>query len=85
MATYTVSDDKLNTPEAADYMASRDRRIMIGFRDALEALGIPVPDYARRQPPVRIAARVLATQYDADNPSYRPLAYRPPRYASPRT
>lgn len=66
MADVTVNDDILNSPHAKDYYARADRRIMVGLRLALEMLGIPVPEYARRKPVGRPPSKAVATAYDAD-------------------
>lgn len=71
MAVISADDCKINSEEAAAYFArpSTDRRVLLGFRLALELLGIPLPDYAKRKEAGRHnAARVaLATAYDADH------------------
>lgn len=66
MADLTVNDDILNSQHAKDYYARADRRIMVGLRVALEMLGIPVPEYARRKPVGRPPSKALAYAFHAD-------------------
>lgn len=68
MATHTVGDDILATPEAADYFLNADRRVLIGLRATLELLGLPLPDYALRKPPgpQSASAKVIAKLYAQD-------------------
>lgn len=70
MAVFTVDDTILQSPEAAEYFRSpgTDRRVKTGFRLALEWLGIPIPDYARRGEVGRyMAARSLTDAFNADH------------------
>jgi hypothetical protein len=77
VATYTVTDDLIRSDKAAQYLGNADRRIRIGFRLALELLGLPVPESAVRKPTGRPPSRMIAAACDADNPTYKPLAYQP--------
>ena len=78
MTTYTVTDDKLCSDAAAKRYANADRRILIGVRDTLEILGIPVPDYAKRKTEARTRSCKITAAYAADNPHIppAPLTYR---------
>ncbi len=70
MAVVTVTDTLTHNPELAEYFASpsTDRRIRTGFRLALEWLGLPIPDYARRGEAGRMkGVRQLTAAYNADN------------------
>jgi hypothetical protein len=77
VATYTVTDDRLSSEAAAIHFSTADRRVLIGIRAALELLGVPVPQYALRRSSGRPPSRVIAAACDADNPTYKPLAYQP--------
>jgi hypothetical protein len=66
MADIAVNTDILNSQHAKEYYARADRRIMVGLRVALEMLGIPVPEYARRKPVGRPPSKALATAFNAD-------------------
>lgn len=64
MATF-IDTDVLYSKQLEAYITNCDHRIRAGFRVALEALGISVPDYAARQPSgpkpgLRIAAAFAA-------------------------
>lgn len=70
MAVITVTDTITRNAELADYFASpgTDRRIKTGFRLALEWLGIPIPDYARRGEAGRMkGVRQVTAAYNADH------------------
>jgi hypothetical protein len=70
MAVVTVTDTLTHNPELAAYFASpsTDRRIRTGFRLALEWLGLPIPDYARRGEAGRIkGVRQITAAYNADH------------------
>jgi hypothetical protein len=69
--TYTVTDDLLNSEAAANYFTRADRRIMIGLRLTLEHLEMPVPEWAKRQPPGPRAGKGLVAALAADHPSER--------------
>lgn len=62
---------RLQAPQVADYCATADRRIVSGFRLALETLGIPVPDYAARLPSGRQPLSALMAAVDKDSGSVR--------------
>jgi len=70
MATFTVSDDALNSSAAKAYFTGTDRRITIGLRIALETLGLPVPDYARRKSPGPTPAKAIKMAFEADHPRH---------------
>jgi hypothetical protein len=72
MAVFTVSDDIINSKQAAEYFTTADRRVMIGVRATLEMLAIPVPEYAKRKPPGPTPARAVATAFAADYGELRP-------------
>ena len=86
MATYTVTDELISSPQAAVHFSTSDRRILIGMRATLEVLGIPVPEYAKRKPTGRPPSRVIAAAYAADNPNQAPapLTYKRHQPARPR-
>lgn len=65
----TVDPAPLHSADMTDYLTRADRRILIGFRAALEALIIPVPDAALRRPSGRPTIRNLSGAYNADNPA----------------
>ena len=70
MAVITVEDTITRNTELADYFASpsTDRRIKSGFRLALEWLGIPIPEYARRGEAGRMkGVRQVTAAYNADH------------------
>lgn len=69
MALHTVSDDVITSAQAAEYFQRADRRVMIGLRAALELLGLPLPDYAKRKPagPRSQSAKGVAARYAADH------------------
>jgi len=67
MADLTVNDDIFSSPGAIEYFSRADSRIMIGLRVALEMLGIPVPEYAKRKPPGRPPARAVVSAFNADH------------------
>ncbi len=68
MTVYFVDDDLLHSQGAQDYYSRADSRVMVGLRFALEALDLPVPAYARRKPPGRPPAKLIAAAYSADHP-----------------
>lgn len=71
MAIYTVTDDKISSPAAAAHL-SYDRRVMIGVRNTLEILGIPLPEWVKRKPPGRPPSRAILRALGADNPQQAP-------------
>ncbi len=84
MAALTVNDAIINSPAAQAYFDRADHRVRVGFRAAIEMLGLPVPDYAKRKPPGRPPAKAVAAAYQADHgkPRNYTLAPRKPN-ASP--
>jgi hypothetical protein len=50
MTAYSVNDDVFKTQTAHEYFGRADARFMCGVRAALELLGVPLPDYAKRKP-----------------------------------
>jgi hypothetical protein len=50
MSHITVDISRIDNDNVAAYLASTDRRVMIGFRFTLEVLGIPLPEFAERKP-----------------------------------
>lgn len=87
MATYTITDDVLLSPEAEAYITGRDRRVRTGFRAALAMLGLPLPEYARPRSPGFPAARDVIAAHRLDNAHALPAFALPPRKpnASPAT
>ncbi|MFE9084939.1 hypothetical protein ACQKKG_07950 [Brevundimonas sp. NPDC003935] len=73
MTIRTIDDGVLNSPEAEAYFTTKaDRRVLIGFRAALEMLAIPLPEYARRKETGRpTTTKLIARQYAEDNPQPR--------------
>ena len=76
--------DKLHSPEATDYFARADRRVLVGVRFTLELLGIPLPECLDRKPsgrpPVQriFASKAVLAAYRTDNPDERrPARYKP--------
>ena len=66
MNTVTVNIDRINNRPVADYLASTDRRVTIGVRFTLEALGIELPDFLCRKPAGRPGRAALMAAVDAD-------------------
>lgn len=86
MGTHTVTTDVLYSPPAEAYFTRADRRVMIGLRAALEMLGLPTPDYARRKLAGPPPARDVIAAFHADNPalpSYN-LPSRKPNATAPQ-
>jgi hypothetical protein len=77
MATYTVTDDVLNSEQAEGYFMRADHRAMMGLRAALEILGIPVPAYAIRRKPGRTPAKDVMDAFKSDTPSVPSTALTP--------
>lgn len=84
MTIRTIDDGVLNSPEAEAYFTTKaDRRVLIGFRAALEMLAIPLPEYARRKETGRpTTTKLIARQYAEDNPQPRTGHTLSPRSAS---
>lgn len=84
MAVLTINDAVITSAAAEAYFDRADSRVRVGFRAALEILGVPVPEYAKRKPPGRPPARAVAAAYEADHgkPRNYTLAPRKPN-ASP--
>lgn len=64
----TVDPGPLHTAAMTTYLTTADRRIVIGFRAALEALKVPVPAAALRRPSGRPTIINLVQAFSADNP-----------------
>lgn len=84
MAVLTINDAVITSAAAEAYFDRADSRVRVGFRAALEILGVPVPEYAKRKPPGRPPAKAVAAAYEADHgkPRNYTLAPRKPN-ASP--
>lgn len=84
MTIRTIDDGVLNSPEAEAYFTTKaDRRVLIGFRAALEMLAIPLPEYARRKETGRpTTTKLIARQYAEDNPQPSTAATLSPRSAA---
>jgi len=69
MTTITIDMARLDNDRVAIYLASTDRRVTIGVRFALEALGVELPDFLRRgRPgPRRNRINALMAAVDADS------------------
>ncbi|WP_434405768.1 hypothetical protein [Sphingobium sp. DN12] len=67
MSQMTVDISRVDNDRIAAYLASTDRRVMIGFRFTLEVLGIPLPEFAERKPAGRPTPAKLMAQADADS------------------
>ena len=63
MTIRTIDDAVLHSPEVTAYLKGTERRIILGFRAALELLNLPVPNAADRKPvgrpPAADAMRLL--------------------------
>ena len=77
MATYTVTDDVLNSEQAQGYFARAHPRALMGLRATLEILGIPVPTYAIRRKPGRTPAKDVMDAIRADMPTQFSTALAP--------
>lgn len=53
----------------AEYLASADRRIILGFRAAVEMVGQPVPAAALRRTNSRSSIASIVRDYNDDNPA----------------
>lgn len=76
MTMTNVDINRINNDRVAVYLASTDRRVTIGVRFALEALGLELPDFLRRGRPGPRPNRVnnMMAALDADtgtNRTYR--------------
>ena len=76
MTMTTIDTSRIDNDRVAVYLASTDRRVTIGVRFALEALGLEVPDFLRRGRPGPRPNRVnnMMAALDADtgtNRTYR--------------
>lgn len=58
---------RLDDPRVAAHIERVDSRITGGFRLALEVLGIPLPEYAKRKPAGRPSIAKLMAAADADS------------------
>lgn len=61
-----INTQVLNSEHLAAYIDKSDHRIRVGFRVALEALGIPLPDYAVRKPTGPKPGQRIAAAFAAD-------------------
>jgi hypothetical protein len=77
LATFTITDDVLNSASSAEYFETADRRTLIGLRYTLEILGIPLPQYALRRPPGRTPARDVMRAFATDYPLLSPTTLAP--------
>lgn len=84
MATFTVTDDIINSYQAERYFMRADRRVMIGLRAALEMLGVPVPDYALRRKPGQTPAKVVLAAFRADHPEPPSTTLAPRKANAPK-
>ena len=74
MSNVSIDTSRLSDPRIATHLAGADRRIVNGFRLALDILGVPLPDYAERKPAGRPSIAKLMAAADADtgtNRTYR--------------
>lgn len=62
---------RLDDPRVAEHISRVDSRITGGFRLALEVLGIPLPEYAKRKPAGRPSIAKLMAAADADSGTIR--------------
>lgn len=66
-----VDLSRLDDPRVAAHIERVDSRITGGFRLALEVLGIPLPEYAKRKPAGRPSIAKLMAAADADSGTIR--------------
>jgi hypothetical protein len=66
-----VDLSRLDDPRVAEHISKVDSRITGGFRLALEVLGIPLPEYAKRKPAGRPSIAKLMAAADADSGTIR--------------
>jgi hypothetical protein len=71
MNPVTVDLSRLDDPRVAEHISRVDSRITSGFRLALEVLGIPLPEYAKRKPAGRPSIAKLMAAADADSGTIR--------------
>ena len=71
MTIASIDTARLNRTDVADYFQTADRRIVSGFRTALELLGLPIPDYVTRKPAGRPSLKSLMERVDADTGTIR--------------
>ena len=76
MTTLTIDMARLDNDRVAIYLASTYRRVTIGVRFALEALGIELPDFLRRGRPGPRRNRINALMAAADADSGTIYNYR---------
>lgn len=76
MTITTVDMSRINNDRVAVYLASTDRRVTIGVRFALEALGIELPDFLRRGRPGPRPNRVNKMMAALDADTGTPNTYR---------
>lgn len=60
-----IDTDRLNDPRVEAHISGVDSRIVGGFRLALDILGIPLPEYAKRKPAGRPSIAKLMAAADA--------------------
>lgn len=86
MATHTINDAVLHSPEAEAYFTRADSRVLIGLRAALELLGLPSPMYALRRKPGPTPAKAVTAAYQAGSPAFLSTSLRSRKpNASPAT
>lgn len=67
MTIATVDTGRIDNKRVAEYLASTDRRVTIGVRFTLEALGIQLPDFLQRKPAGRPGRAGLMAAADKDS------------------
>ena len=67
MTIATIDTSRVDNERVAAYLASTDRRVTIGVRFTLEALGLPLPDFLCRKPAGRPGRAALMAAADADS------------------
>ena len=67
----SIDLSRLDDPRVAEHISKVDSRITGGFRLALEVLGIPLPEYAKRKPAGRPSIAKLMAAADADTGTIR--------------
>jgi hypothetical protein len=68
MAIVSIDTSPLHSAETTYYLDTADRRIVTGFRMALELIGVAVPVAALRKPAGRPSIASVRAAYNADNP-----------------
>ncbi len=76
MTMTTIDMSRLDNDKVALYLASTDRRVTIGVRFALEALGVELPDFVRRGRPGPRRNRINAMMAALDKDSGTTRPYR---------